>query len=144
MRLSLEQRRKVAEAKAIMATVRKEAKKARPKPVTPTAKGQRVVRERNPAFLAYLRRQPCEAAHMGGCDGPIEAAHVRYSDHAAGSVNPGLQRKNHDRHANPLCRAHHQHDQHLRAERFFWERLGKDAYATAAEHYARFTPTTNS
>jgi hypothetical protein len=47
-------------------------------------------------------------------------------------------RKNHDRHANPLCHGHHQHDQHKRAERLFWDRVGKDAYATAAAHYAAY------
>jgi hypothetical protein len=95
-------------------------------------------RERDPGFLAYLRRQPCEARHLGGCEGPIEAAHVRYSDAGRGAVNPGLQRRNHDRHANPLCRGHHQHDQHAGAERAFWGRVGKDAYDTAAGHYARY------
>jgi hypothetical protein len=56
-------------------------------------------RMRDPGFLAYLRRQPCEARHLGGCEGPIHAAHIRYSDAAKGSVNPGMQRKNHDHHA---------------------------------------------
>jgi hypothetical protein len=115
---------------------RKAARRKRDKAVKPV-QGQREPRERDPGFLAYLRRQPCEAAHLGGCSGPIEAAHIRYSDVAAGR-NPGLGRKNHDRHCTPLCRAHHQHDQHLGAERAFWARLGKDAYATAAAHYARF------
>ena len=95
-------------------------------------------RERDTGFLAYLRRQPCEAAAMGDCTGAIEAAHVRYSDAAAGSLNPGMGRKNHDRHANPLCHGHHIHDQHKRAERLFWERLGKNAYETAAAHYASY------
>ncbi|WP_332657325.1 hypothetical protein [Brevundimonas sp.] len=106
--------------------------------VKPEAKGQRQVRETDPGFLAYLRRQPCEARGFGPCSGRIEAAHVRYSDAAAGAINPGMQRKNHDRHANPLCNGHHQHDQHRRSERAFWERLGKDAYATAAAHYAAY------
>jgi hypothetical protein len=75
---------------------------------------------------------------MGGCAGPIEAAHVRYSDARAGSVNPGMQRKNHDRNATPLCRFHHQHDQHRGAERAFWARVGKDAYAAAAAHFAAY------
>jgi hypothetical protein len=101
------------------------------------APGKRDVREREPAFLAYLRRQPCEARDLGGCSGPIEAAHIRYSDAGKG-FNPGMGRKNHDRHANPLCRHHHQHDQHTRAERAFWDRLGKDAYETAARHHAAF------
>ena len=95
-------------------------------------------RERDTGFLAFLRRQPCEAASIGGCSGPIQAAHIRYSDAAAGSVNPGMGRKNHDRHANPLCEAHHLHDQHRMAERAFWNRLGKDAYETAARHYAAY------
>jgi hypothetical protein len=95
-------------------------------------------RETDPGFLAYLRRQPCEARALGGCAGPIEAAHVRYSDAKAGSVNPGMARKNHDRHANPLCRFHHQHDQHAGAERAFWARVGRDAYATAAGHFAAY------
>jgi hypothetical protein len=53
-------------------------------------------------------------------------------------VNPGMQRKNHDRHCNPLCHFHHQHDQHKRAERSFWSALGKDAYDTAAGHYRAY------
>lgn len=131
--LTKAQRDTLQAAKAVRAAMRKASKRVAPK-VKP-AQG----RERDPGFLAYIRRQPCEAIHLGGCEGPIEAAHVRYSDAAAGVRNPGMQRKNHDRHANPLCRFHHQHDQHTRAERFFWDRLGKDAYATAAEHYARYS-----
>lgn len=131
--LTREERRKLAEADAIRKRVRREASKARPKPARPD-RG----RERDPGFLAYLRRQPCEAAHLGGCEGPIEAAHVRYSDAAKGVMNPGMGRKNHDRHANPLCRFHHQHDQHKRRERDFWASLGKDAYETAAAHFANY------
>jgi hypothetical protein len=100
--------------------------------------GQRRKREQDPGFLAYLRRQPCEAAHMGGCSGPIEAAHIRFSDASKGVSNPGAGRKNHDRHANPLCRHHHQHDQHTRSERAFWQGLDKDAYDTAAAHFAAY------
>lgn len=94
-------------------------------------------RKREPKFLAYIRRQPCEAAHRGGCFGRIEAAHIRYSD-GPGRINPGMGNLNHDHHANPLCHGHHQHDQHRRNERAFWDRLGKDAYATAAAHYAAY------
>lgn len=122
--------RKIARRKA--AKARREAMKAVP------MERQRQPREHDPGFLAYLRRQPCEAAHLGDCEGPIEAAHVRYSDARRGIVNPGLQAKNHDRNANPLCRHHHQHDQHRRAERAFWSSLGKDAYERAAFHYANY------
>ena len=102
-----------------------------------TAPNKREERETDAGFLAYLRRQPCEAAHLGDCSGPIEAAHIRFSDGKNGR-NPGMGRKNHDRHANPLCNHHHQRDQHAGAERAFWQRLGKDAYETAARHFARY------
>lgn len=111
---------------------RRQAIKAQRKPGGKLDRG----RERDNGFLAYLRRQPCEAAALGGCSGPIDPAHIRYND-GPGRLNPGGGRKNHDRHANPLCRRHHD-DQHSMAERFFWERLGKDAYETAAAHYAAY------
>lgn len=114
---------------------RREAKEARKKePMS----GQRQPREHDKPFLAYLRRQPCAAAHLGGCEGKIEAAHVRYSSAKHGARNPGMQNKNHDRHANPLCRFHHHGDQHKRRERAFWEAVGVDAYDNAARLYARF------
>ena len=105
------------------------------KSTLPNAKDKR---QRDPAFLAFLRRQPCAAGHLGGCSGPIEAAHIRYSCVAAGARNPGMQAKNHDRHCNPLCRGHHHHDQHPRRERDFWAAVGVDAYENAARLYARF------
>ncbi|MGH6977803.1 MAG: hypothetical protein ACRED4_00685 [Brevundimonas sp.] len=105
----------------------------------PEGPGQRQPRITDPGFLAFLRRQPCRAAHLGGCDGPIEAAHIRYSDAAKGAVNPGMQRKNHDRHANPLCRFHHQHDQHRKNERNWWAmEVGVDAYDSAAGYFAQY------
>jgi len=93
-------------------------------------------RERDNGFLAFLRRQPCEARHMGNCSGPIEAAHIRFND-GPDRQNPGGQRKNHDRHANALCAGHHreQHDNH---ERTWWQSIGKDAYETAAQRYAEY------
>jgi len=93
-------------------------------------------RERDTGFLAYLRRQPCEAQALGGCSGPIDPAHIRYND-GPDRQNPGGARKNHDRHCNPLCRAHHD-QQHSGSERAFWASLGKDAYATAARHFSSY------
>lgn len=116
--------------------IKREEKAAREKARPKSPKADRG-RERDTGFLAYLRRQPCEARHLGGCSGPIEAAHIRY--HVAGIANAaGMGVKNHDRHANPLCNGHHQHDQHKRRERDFWASLGKDAYATAAGHYTAY------
>ncbi len=105
------------------------------KSTLPDAKDKRQL---DKPFLAFVRRQPCAAAHLGGCEGPIEAAHIRYSCVAAGARNPGMQAKNHDRFANGLCRHHHQHDQHKRRERDFWAAVGVDAYEHAARLYARF------
>lgn len=112
---------------------RRQAIKAQRKPGGKADRG----RERDNGFLAYLRRQPCEAAALGGCSGPIDPAHIRFND-GPGRLNPGGARKNHDRHANPLCRRHHD-EQHSMAERYFWDRLGKDAYDTAAAHYAEYS-----
>lgn len=143
---TMEEREILSAAAAIKRREDKERRKARKDAAikhvqawkASTLPGAKDKRQRDPAFLAYLRRQPCAAAHLGGCSGPIEAAHIRYSDAASGVRNPGMQAKNHDRHANPLCHAHHQHDQHKRRERDFWSAVGVDAYANAARHYARF------
>lgn len=97
-------------------------------------------RERDNGFRQYIRRQPCEARHLGGCDGPVQHAHVSYRVHGiANSFGRGV--KNHDRHGNPLCAAHHEMQHHL-TERPFWERLGKDPYTTSAAHYAAFSEQT--
>ncbi|MFI8682052.1 hypothetical protein ACIGFJ_06765 [Brevundimonas diminuta] len=128
---TLEQRAVIADAQRIRREARREAKTARPK----SPKADRG-RERDNGFLAYLRRQPCEARSLGGCTGPIDPAHIRFND-GPDRQNPGGARKNHDRHANPLCRGHHD-QQHSMNERAFWSLLGKDAYATAAAHYAAY------
>jgi hypothetical protein len=96
-------------------------------------------RERDNGYLAYLRRQPCAAAGFGFCGGPIQAAHVSYR--VAGIANSfGRGVKNHDRHANPLCAEHHGM-QHGGSEKAFWAATGKDAYETAAAHYAAYLGT---
>lgn len=121
----------IREAKAKVAAFRKAQRKARPKP--DKVKVNRG-RDRDPGFLAYLRRQPCEARHVGGCDGQIQAAHIRYRDaRYPNSAAAGV--KNHDRWANPLCAAHHALQHHVGNERRFWSDIDKDAYSTAAEHY---------
>lgn len=131
MTLNVEQRAVVNEAKRIQREVRKAATKARPK----SPKADRG-REKDNGFRAYVRRQPCEARALGGCSGPVQHAHVSYRvDGIPNSFGRGV--KNHDRHGNPLCAGHHQL-QHETGERLFWSRLGKDAYATAAAHFARY------
>lgn len=82
-------------------------------------------RVRDNTHLAWIRRLPCIAGLVeGGCDGSIEAAHVRFADAASGWDAPGMQRKPSDDRALPLCRHHHQQDQHTGSERAFWARLG--------------------
>lgn len=124
-----------AAAKAARAVEKKATKRA----VGKRAPGQREVRELDRGFLAYLRRLPCIAGLMtgGGCAGPIEAAHIRFSLHGKGR-NPGMGRKNHDRCATPLCKSHHHSDQHKRSEVAFWADLGVDAYDLAADLYADY------
>jgi hypothetical protein len=129
------------------AKVRKAARERRPAPKadrkavrsTPKLANPRQPRERDPGFLAFLRRLPCVAGMVeGGCSGPVEAAHLRFSDASVGRVNPGMGRKPSDKWATSLCRGHHQHDQHMKAERAFWERLGIDPNALSQALYAAY------
>ncbi len=129
---TLEQRAIIAEADRIQRKARREAKAARPK----SPKADRG-RERDNGFRQYIRRQPCEARHLGGCSGPVQHAHVSYRVHGiANSFGRGV--KNHDRHGNPLCASHHKMQHDMGDERAFWSLLGKDAYETAAAHYAAY------
>lgn len=115
----------VRQAKATLAEHRKAQRKARPPKVTPTAAGQRKPRIHDKKYLAWIRRLPCAGKRQGPCYGPIEAAHLRYSDADRRRINPGLQRKPSDRLTTPLCRTHHAL-QHGGAERVFWEIVGID------------------
>jgi hypothetical protein len=98
-------------------------------------------RERDPGYLAYLRRLPCVACMAEGgviwC-GPTEAAHLRFSDASQGRINPGLSVKPSDRFATPLGSGHHRSDQHMRREKDFWDRLGIEPGALAADLYAAY------
>lgn len=128
----------VRRAKAVLATHRKQQRKERPKPVMPTAAGQRAPRIVDKAFLAFVRTQPCAVGPVG-CSGPVEAAHIRYG--APGAPNPGLQRKSNDRRCVPLCTGHHRLGpgaQHSMNERAFWASHGKDPDVIAAGLGRRF------
>ena len=125
------ERQKIAEVARIRREARKAATKARPKSPKAT-RG----REIDNGFRQYIRRQPCEAAHLGGCEGRIEHAHVSYhQDGIPNSFGRGV--KNHDRHGNPLCTAHHALQSRI-GEKPLWALIGKDAYETAAAHYAEY------
>lgn len=58
-----------------------------------------------PGFLQWLRGRECIFAHMGGCEGKIEAMHLDFAG------DKGLSSKVSDRYAIPGCSTHH-HLQH--------------------------------
>lgn len=142
------------ERKVVSDRLRKErqaqAKASRPKVHRPLAKEQRQPRKKDPAYLQFIRTLPCAVAHLGGCSGKVEAAHVRFSDAAHGKLNPGLQAKPDDRPwTAPLCHGHHNGGpkaQHAAKERAWWEAAGVDvlplclalsaAYEAAEPHAA--------
>lgn len=145
MTLTHEQRQRESAARREIQAVRKEAKANAPVKVKqarafPVAPGQRQPRERDPGFLAFLRRLPCIAGVMGleGCQGATQAAHIRFSDADKGRRNPGMQSKSSDKFATPLCAAHHLHDQHLRKEQKFWAEVGVDPGDLAAALHAAY------
>jgi hypothetical protein len=131
---TLEQRQILRQADAIKRDERKQAKRARPKSEKAT-RG----RELDGGYLAFLRRQPCEARHLGGCDGRIDPAHLRFSDFKVGRINPGKGRKSDDRWALSLCRTHHDQQHAFGDERRWWEAVvRRDPNAIAVERYAQF------
>lgn len=123
---------------------RKARQKARPKQEPkirhkPDAVKASRGRERDPGYLAFLRRLPCVACLVeGGYCGPTEAAHLRFSDARWSRTNSGMGAKPSDRWATPLGHGHHQHDQHRRSERAFWERLGIEPGALATDLYEAY------
>jgi hypothetical protein len=126
MRYTPEQRGVLRAAADIKRAARKTAKAARPK----RPKADRG-RERDPGFLAFLRRQPCAVGPIG-CGGAVEAAHVRFATPGAGPT--GMQRKPDDKRAVPLCAMHHREGplaQHRYNERRWWEAHRIDPLALA-------------
>lgn len=127
-----EQRELIRQADAIKRAERKARKAERPK----SEKADRG-RERDNGYLAFLRRQPCRVAGMT-CDGPIQAAHVRYGDASRGKVNPGLQVKPSDRFAVSLCAGHHAAQHKAGNERAWWSSYGRDGLAEADAQFAEY------
>ena len=139
MTLSLEERAIVRAGKAITSRENKERRQKAKAARTPEKRSRG--REEDKAYRQYVRRQPCEARHLGGCSGPVQHAHVSYRVHGIpNSFGRGV--KNHDRHGNPLCAGHHQQQHDMGNEQAFWSLLGKDAYDTAAAHYAAYQGVT--
>lgn len=83
--------------------------------------------------LRFIRGLPCIC-----CLNDIEsqAAHIRYSDAAAGKVNAGVGAKPDDKWTLPLCQACHTAQHNMGDERAFWALAGIDPLALAAKLYA--------
>lgn len=95
-------------------------------------------RERDNAYLAYLRRQPCEAC---GSTYRVEAAHIRSGYPEAGWKPTGMQVKPSDARALSLCALCHREGpnaQHKGNERAFWAARGIHPPTRCGEVYADF------
>jgi len=84
---------------------------------------------RSAKHLRFIRSLPCLVC---GTDQAVDACHVRYSDAAAGKVNPGLGAKPGDEWTIPMCRYHHT-AQHKGSETGFWKNLGLDPLPIAQD-----------
>jgi hypothetical protein len=85
-----------------------------------------------PAYLAWVRLQPCLVC---GRRGPSDAAHIRAAAPQYGKRYTGKGEKPDDCWTLPLCRQHHE-DQHRTNELGWWAGKGIDPFATAMALYA--------
>jgi hypothetical protein len=137
IRYTREERAQRAAVRAMETEKRRGAASERSRPPRPIAKGQRRPRLHDHAYLAWLRRAPCLAGLIeGGCQGPIQACHLRMS--IPGRPNPGLANKPDDAFAWPGCAHHHIDDQHRRSEAAFFQRLGVDPFELCRALYGAF------
>ena len=93
---------------------------------------QRQPRERDEAFLAYVRTLPCTICGAFGCD----PAHIRSAAPQYGKRHTGMAEKPDDKWCVPLCRHHHD-EQHARGDELaWWASYGIDPFVIAIELYA--------
>lgn len=125
MRFTADERATVEAARAIQARTRKAAKAMRPKPVQPTAEGQRSVRLLDKAHKGFIARLFCLATKIrtGLEVHGVQVCHVRFALAVAGWENPGLQRKPSDARTLPLSPDEHRL-QHSMSEIAFYAELG--------------------
>jgi len=100
--------------------------------------GQREPRRRDPAYLAWVRRQPCVIC---GTRRKVEAAHVRAGYPDAGWAPTGMMQKPDDARCVPLCADHHREGpdaQHRMSERAWWNNHGIDPPDLCRALYAAF------
>jgi hypothetical protein len=119
-------------------TVDRQAVRSSPATINP-----RQPRERDKAYLGFIRQLPCIATLIreGREVYGVDAAHVRAGYAEDGWASTGLQTKPHDWRCVPLTREQHLTGpaaQHKSGERFWWERLGVYPPDLCAELRAAF------
>lgn len=124
--ITREERELLRRARDIKARERKAKRKERLKPAAPVFKEGAEPRVQEPAYLQWLRRQPCViCAKLGTVQTyPTEAAHVRAGYAGEEGWKPtGMARRPDDWRAVPLCSWHHRDGpdaQHKASERAWW------------------------
>lgn len=96
-----------------------------------TALAQRDPRQRDPAFLAFLRQHPCCVC---GKPGPSDPCHIRMANLVLGKRYTGKGEKPHDRYSVPMCRPHHD-EQHSMSESKFWQIVMLNPFKIAHDLY---------
>lgn len=99
--------------------------------------GQRRPRQGDPAYLRWLRRQPCACGCLQGP--PCDAAHLRSASLAYHKPLTGMGRRPDDFWVLPLKHAHHM-DQHAFGNEVLWWALHgiHDPWRLCVQHYARY------
>ena len=92
---------------------------------------QRQPRERNEAYLQWLRTQPC---CICGDNTSVEAAHLRMGSINDDKRETGMGEKPSDKWALPLC-GHHHRMQHSMREATFWQIHGLDPVALCMRYH---------
>lgn len=101
-----------------------------PEAFTLSRGGLKRPRERDDGHLKFIRTLPC--VFPSGCQGTVEAAHVRFGDLRYGKRECGKGEKPDDCWTLPLCQRHHRLQHSIPGERAFWRDLDKDALTIAA------------
>lgn len=90
-------------------------------------------RQHNEKHLAFIRSLPCVCCHN---DIETQAAHIRFSDAAAGKTNAGVGAKPDDKWTLPLCGPCHTAQHDMGDEREFWNLAGLDPLKLAEQLFA--------
>ena len=89
----------------------------RPDTAFAASKGRKRPRHHSAGHLAFIRKLPCVLSSRE-CQGPVEAAHIRYTELRYGKRDVGREKPD-DRWTLPVCQGHHRL-QHQGDEFLFW------------------------